>query len=305
MRYDVIIIGAGPAGMSAALDAAYLKLKALVLDADVAGGALSQTYPWKRVDSFLGFRDMKGMDVARRLVEHVRKEGIEIREHEKAEEVSRGKRFTVRTARGKYDSSAIIIATGIRGLPRQLSAPGERLAGVEYSVSDPAQYDGKRVLVIGGGDSAADTALGLYEAGAQVWLAHRKHELRARDECRERLESSGVEILWDTEVASIRGKGKVEKVVLANNQTGERRELECDSVIISIGSFPAEELIKALGIRMKDSLVKVDADGMTALKGVFAAGDIVSPIKRIPQALASGERAAYGAYKFIKSPYWK
>lgn len=305
MRYDVIIIGAGPAGLSAALDCACLKLKALVLEADRAGGALSQAYPWKKVDSFLGFAKMTGKDIAARISGHVKNEGIEIREFEEVEEVKRGREFKIKTKKAEYEASAVIIATGVRGMPRKLSVPGENLEGVEYLIHDPEKFSGRKVLVVGGGDAAADMTLGLKNAGAKVWLAHRRDELRARDGCREKLEKCGVAILWNTEVESIVGETKVERVKLFNNMKGTKTEIACDHVLVSIGSITAKDWLEGIGIGMEDGLVKVDGDGMTSIPGIFAAGDIVSRLKRIPQALATGERAAYSAYKHLKNPYWK
>lgn len=305
MLHDLIIIGAGPAGLAAALDAAYLKLNTLVIDAGKAGGALSQGYPWKKVDSFLGFRGMLGKEVAGKIVDHVLKEGVQIREMEAVEYVKAGKPMRIKTKKSSYECSAVIVATGLSGTPRKLSVPGENLRGVEYFLQDPKKFNRKRVIVVGGGDSAVDSALGLHEAGAKVWLAHRKDELRAIDENKEKIKKSGVGMLWNTEIDSVSGEEKVEKVTLFNNKSKEKRELACDNVLICIGYVPAKEWLEGIGIKMTGVRVAVDDNGMTNVPGIFAAGDIVSEIKRIPQALATGESAAYSVYKYIKNPYWK
>jgi thioredoxin reductase (NADPH) len=307
MKYDLIIIGAGPAGLSAALDAEYLKLETLVLEARKAGGALEQMYPWKHVDSYLGFNGMLGRDVADKIVAHAKAAGVNINELEEVEEIKdlAGKGFKVVTKKGGYEAMTIIIATGVRGVPRKLGVPGEQLDGVSYFLPDPKKFRGKRVLVIGGGDSAADSALGLNSAKAKVWLAHRRDDLRAQDESKLGLKKSRVKIFWNTEVDSIAGKKRVEKVVLLNNKTREKTELPIDHVIICVGSSPSQDYLERIGIRMGGVNVVVDKNGMTSVPGIFAAGDIVSDIKRIPQALATGERAVYSAYKYIKNPYWK
>jgi thioredoxin reductase (NADPH) len=306
MAYDVIIVGGGPAGLSAALEARYLKLDVLVIEDEKAGGAPAQSYPWKSVDSYLGFRDMTGRQIANRIVEHVRGMGIEIREMEEVLEIKRkGRVFYIRSASGSYEAKSVIIATGIRGVPGKLSVPGESLDGVEHFVSSTKRFQGKRVLVVGGGNSAADCAVGLREAGASVILAHRRDELRATGENKEKVMKSGVELLWNAEVAEIIGKDSVEKVVIANNITNAKTVVEADAVIVCIGSVPSKNYLEALGVKMEGSLVSVDSEGMSSIPGVFAAGDIVSTIKRIPQALATGERAAYGVFKYIKSPYWE
>jgi thioredoxin reductase (NADPH) len=306
MAYDVVIVGAGPAGLSAALECRYLKLETIVIEDEKAGGAPAQSYPWKGVDSYLGFRDMTGRQIANRIVEHVRGMGVEIREMEEVLEIKRkGRVFYIRSAAGSYEAKSVIIATGIRGVPGKLSVPGEELDGVEHFVSSTKRFQGKNVLVVGGGNSAADCAVGLCEAGATVFLAHRRDELRATGENKEKVMKSGVNLMWNTEVESISGKCSVEKVSLLNNVSGARTEIDAESVIVCVGSVPSKNYLEALGVKMEGSLVSVDSEGMTSIPGVFAAGDIVSLIKRIPQALATGERAAYGVFKYIKSPYWE
>jgi len=304
--YDVIIVGAGPAGLSAALDAHYLKLNTLVLEAEKAGGALSQTYPWKKVDSCLGFYEKKGMEIADAIVGHARKAGIRIREWERVESVTKGDEFfTVKTSKAEHRSRIVILATGIRAIPRKLGVPGEGLEGVLYSVDKPSGFRGKHVLVVGGGDSAADTALGLDEAGAHVWLAHRRDELRATAENVENLKKSGVKMLWSHEVREFAGSGKLEKAHVVDKKTGKVSVLGVDAAVVCIGSMPSREYLANMGVKMENGLVPVGKDCMTDIKGLFAVGDIVSSLKRIPQALATGEKAAFAAYKLVKNPYWK
>ncbi len=301
--YDLIIVGAGPGGLAAALDAHYLKLRTLVIEADKAGGALSQSYPWKGVDSFLGFHKKKGGEISDVIVRHVMDSGAEIKENECVLEITKGSHFSVKTSKGIYDSRTVIIATGIRGTPRNLGVPGEDLAGVSYSVSDPSQFKGRNVLVVGGGDSAADCALGLEEAGANVWMAHRKDELRATDENRESISKSSVRMLWSNEVVNFTGKTKLSGAVLSGKEG--KKNLPIDNAVICIGSLPSTACLEKLGITAEGSSVKVDENCMTGVEGLFAAGDMVSSLKRIPQALATGEKAVYAAYKMIKNPYWK
>ncbi len=306
MEYDLIIVGAGPAGLSAALNAEYLKLKSLVLDSDRAGGALSQSYPWKEVDSYLGFNDMTGRQIANRVVDHVRGVGVEIKDMEEVTAIEiKDKKFHVTTENSSYVSKAVVVATGIRGTQRKLRVPGEGLEGVSHFVTSVRKYAGKNVVVVGGGNSAADCALGLVEAGAGVWLAHRRDELRATGENKEKLLKSGVRMRWSTVVERVEGDGRVEKVVLKDKKTGKTESVDAESLVICIGSVPSKDYLEGLGIKMDGAMVKVDENGMTNIPGVFAAGDIVCSIKRITQALASGEKAAYGAFKFIRNPYWE
>ena len=305
MIYDLIIIGAGPAGLAAALDAEYLKLKTLVLEAGRAGGALIQSYAWKGVDSYLGFNGMKGKEVAESIVKHAKSAGAEIHEMETAHEVKGTKTFKVITNKDEYEAKAVIFATGIRGVPRKLSVEGESLEGIVHSVDNPNKYSGKDVLVVGGGDFAADCALGLDAAGTKVWMAHRKDKLRATDDNRDKISRSGIKMLWNHEVEKFFGEDDLEGAVLFDNRTNKKTRLDLDAAVICIGSIPAGDCLQKLGVKMDNACVEVDKDGMTSVPGIFAAGDIVADIKRIPQALATGEKAVYSAYKYLKNPYWK
>lgn len=306
--YDVIIAGAGPAGLSAALTLSYFKLKFLVLEAGAAGGALMQNYPWKHVDSYLGFPDLNGRDAANIMVSHVRKEGIEIRENEPVQGIKRDKKsemLRVFTNRGGYLTRSVIIATGTIGSPRRLGISGEDIKGVKYAIEDPSLYSGKNVLVVGGGDSAAENSLNLLDNGANVTLIHRGNELRACEEYKNRVLESPVNILWDTELKMVSGNPKVEKARLVNNRTDKKTTKPFDNIFIFIGYSLDTEWLKGIGLNMNGNCLGVNKDLMTNIKGIFAAGDIASNIKRIPQALAQGERAAYSAYNYLKHPYWE
>lgn len=305
MVYDLVIIGAGPAGLAAALDAEYLRLKTLVLEAGRAGGALIQSYPWKGVDSYLGFNGMNGKEVAEIIVKHAKSAGADIHEMEAVEEVKRGRIFRVKTDSDEYEAKTVIFATGIMGVPMKLSAEGGNLEGIVHSVKDPKKFSGKNVLVVGGGDFAADCALGLDEAGARVWMAHRKDQLRATDDNREKISKSGIEMLWCHEVEKFSGDDELESATLFSNKSGKKTTLELDAAVICIGSVPTRDCIQNLGVKIEKTCVKINDDCMTSVPGIFAAGDIVADIKRIPQALATGEKAVYSAYKYLKNPYWK
>ncbi len=307
MVYDVIIVGAGPAGLSAVLTACYLKLKHLIIEASVAGGLLARNYPWKEVDSFIGFYERSGKEVADFMVNHVKREGASIREDEVVKEITKNKKskmFTVKTDQGKYKAKTILLATGTMGTPRKLGIPGEDNRNVFYSLEEPEDHKNKRVLVIGGGDSALEAAVNLSRSGAKVWLAHRRDKFRAMEKNHEDLKKTKAKILFNTELKEILGKRKIRKVKLANNKTNRESWLEVDEVFIFIGSVLDFELFEKLGVRMKKGYIVVDEEMRTNVEGVFAAGDITGRLKRIPEAIGEGHLAVYSIYKYLKRPYW-
>ncbi|NIO22513.1 MAG: FAD-dependent oxidoreductase [Candidatus Aenigmarchaeota archaeon] len=307
MVYDVIIVGGGPAGLSAVLTACYLKLKHLVIEASRAGGILERNYPWKEVDSFIGFYEHTGKEVADSMVNHVKKEGAKIKEGELVEEITKDKKkriFTVKTDRGKYQAKTVLLTTGSMGIPRRLEIPGEDNRNVYYSILDPKRHKGKKALVVGGGDTALEGANTLSRAGAKVWLVHRRDKFRAMEKNQEELKKSKAKVLFNTELKKIFGTKEIKKVTIFNNKTKREDSLEVDEVFIFIGSVFDVELFKKLGVRMEGQKVPVDSEMRTNVEGVFAAGDITGRLKRIPEAIGEGHLAVYTIYKYLKRPYW-
>jgi len=247
MDYELIVVGGGPAGLSAALTGACYKLKTLVIDAASAGGAPINNFPWKVVDNVLGFRNMNGKQVADVFVEHVKKEGVVVKENEGVENITRDNvadKILVETNKNKYTAKAVIITIGILGKPRKANVKGENLNGVNYTVTDPNLYTKKKVLVVGGGDTAVEWAVGLDKAGAKTTIIHRKNVFRANEKNQKDIVESDVKILWNTEIKEILGENKVEGAILMNNQTNETITENfdeiladmCDAKAIIIGS---------------------------------------------------------------------
>jgi len=307
MVYDLIIIGAGPAGLSAALTARYLRLKHLVLEAAEAGGVLVHVYPWKEVDSFIGFYEMDGQKVAERMVTHVKKEGAVIREEERVTGIKKDvkkKIFKVKTDKGVYETKTVLFASGTSGTPRKLEIPGEDNPNVHYSITDPEHYKGKKVLIVGGGDTALESALVLNKANAKVFLAHRKDEFRAMNKTQEEIKRSNIEVLFDTEVKEITGKEKIKKVKLVNNKTNKERILEVDNIVVCIGAVFSLDFLKSLGVKTEAEKIPVNEEMRTNVEGFYAAGDVTGRLKRIPEAIGEGHLAVYSIFKFLKKPYW-
>jgi len=305
MDYELVIVGAGPAGLSAALNAAYRKLKTVVLDSSSAGGALTNKYPWKKVDEVLGYPDLVGYQVAKNMTDHVRGEGAEIRENESVENITReGGKITVETIKARYSCKAAILAIGL-GIPKKLGVPGETMDGVVYSLLHPTQYEGKKVLVVGGGDSALESAEVLSRNKAEVTLIHRGDSCRASEKNCRKLAESSVKALMNTELKEVRGSGKAEKALIFSNKTKEEAEVNVDAVLLSLGTTSNKEFLGRVGVKVDEKgNVVVDNTMRTSMEGVFAAGDVTGRWLRIPNAMGEGGFAALNAYKYIKNPYW-
>jgi len=302
-EYELIIVGSGPAGLSAGLTASYFKLKTLILESGSAGGALTNQYPWKIVDNCLGFKDMTGAEIMDKMVGHVKAEGAEIRENEMVTGIKANDNIIVKTGKGEYSTKAVILALGL-GVPRKLGIPGENLEGVIYSIPKPENYAGKKALVAGGGDSAVESAMALQKAGTGTTIVHRKDVFRASDENTRKINESGVTIKFNTEAKEILGEGKVEQIKLLNNQTNAEEIENFDIVLVSIGTVPNKEFLEKIGIEVGEKGVKVDELARTNIKGIFAAGDVIGKWKRIPQATGEGGFAGINAFKYVKKPYW-
>ncbi|MEB3816433.1 MAG: FAD-dependent oxidoreductase [Desulfurococcales archaeon] len=307
-RYDVVIIGGGPAGLSAAIYAIRFLLKTGVF-AENVGGQLNDT---DYVDDYPGMGKIRASKLIASFRNHAEKyfgvpiyERVVIEKFEKIDDV--WFRITGRPGIEVY-SKAIIMAVGSRR--RKLGVPGEREytgRGVSYcSVCDAPFYAGKNsVVVVGGGDSALEGALVLSGYVKKVYLVHRRRQFRAKPWYVEAARSKGnIEFILDSVVDEIRGDGeKVRSVIVRNKVSGERREIPVDGVFIEIGFEPPAEWFKSLGLEVDErGYIKVDHWMRTNIPGVFAAGDCTNVwigFRQIITAAAMGAVAAYSAYNYL------
>ncbi|MCX6695536.1 MAG: FAD-dependent oxidoreductase [Candidatus Altiarchaeota archaeon] len=305
-EHELIVVGGGPAGLSASLTTRYYKTDVLVIEAGSAGGALVNAYPWKKVDNYLGFKGMTGLSAAKAMVEHVKAEGVKINENETVTDIRRDDLgINVETTKGRYKAKAAILTVGL-GMPRRLGVPGENLENVVYCLPDPAAFKGKKVIVVGGGDSALECAIELKNSKAETKIVHRRDTFRATEKNVVCLNESCVEVCWNTEVKEIIGKHKVEKVKLFNNKDNSETEEKADAILLSLGTVPNTEFLAKIGVKLDEkNNVIVDGQMKTSVQGIFAAGDVVGRWVRIPEAVGEGGLAGLNAFKYIKNPYWK
>ena len=304
---DLVIIGAGAAGLAAGIYGARSELKTLILEEKMAGGTTADA---PLIENYPGFQSISGQELAQKMATHCRSVGVEIHELERVLSSNlKGERKRVKTDKAAYEAQAVIIATGTHYL--ELGIPGEkqfRGKGVSYcGVCDGPLFKNKRVLVVGGGNSAVTTALYIAELASEVKLAHRRKTLRAEEALVEALKSkSNVEILWNTEVKKIEGTNVVGKALLFDNETGETKELGVDGVFIQVGEAPNSQLAKKAGVNVnREGYIIVEVRQRTNIAGVYAAGDVTNhPVKQVGTAVGQGITAALEAYGYIRQPYY-
>ena len=303
--YDLAVIGGGPAGLSAGIIAAYKGLKVGVFEGGTWGGLLSAIYPYKYVFNYPGTPKVMATHLVAEWIRQAADLGVQLIK-ERVTEITpqRG----IKTSESEYKSKVIIIATGMR--PTTLGIPGEieftrNNRGVFPYVTEPELFRGKRVLVIGGGDTAVDAVVDASKVTNKIWIAHRRSKFRAAETTVETIiDQKMAEIFYNTELVKIRGNAEVEGATLHNNKTGKNWDLDVDRVIIAVGLVPNNEVFEHLGIKMKGRFIQVDAEMRTNIEGIFAAGDIVSVYQLASVAAAQGALAAHNAYKYIRKPYW-
>ena len=306
--FDVIIIGAGSAGLSAGVYAVRSGLKTLILEEKLAGGTIADA---SLVVNYPGFAEISGGELAEKMTSHAKKVGATIHDLEPVTELElTGEKKIVKTSSTSYEARAVIFSTGSHY--KELGAKGEREfrgKGVSYcGVCDGPFFKGKRVLIVGGGNTACTTTIYLSGLASEVVVIHRKQAFRAEESLISDVSSkSNVKIMWNTEVQEIKGDKQVRSVTLIDNITNKTAELPVDAVFVQIGEAPNSQLAKAAGVETDDhGYIKVDMRQQTNLPGVFSAGDVTNQlIKQVGTAVGQGITAALEAYSYIKRPYYR
>ena len=307
-NWDVIIIGAGSAGLSAGIYTVRSGLKTLILDEKLPGGTISDA---STVVNYPGFADISGGELAEKMTNHCKTVGAVIHELEPVTELElSGEKKIVKTSNASYEAKAIIFSTGSHY--KEVGVKGEkefRGRGVSYcGVCDGPFFKGKKVLVVGGGNSACITTLYLSGLAAQVTVIHRREAFRAEESLVTDIAAKGnVTTLWNTEIQEIKGDKQVKTVTVIDNITKQTSELAVDAVFVQVGEAPNSQIAKTSGVETDEhGYIKIDIHQQTNLSGVFAAGDVTDhPIKQVGTAVGQGITAALEAYSYIRRPYYK
>jgi thioredoxin reductase (NADPH) len=308
IELELVIIGAGAAGLTAAIYGVRSGLKTVVLEEKLAGGTAADA---PIVENYPGFPSVSGSELAQKMVAHARGAGVTLNEFEEVVSLDlKSEKKGVQTQKAVYEARAIIVASGSHY--RQLGVPGEkefRGRGVSYcGICDGPFFKGKRVLIVGGGNSAVMTTLYLAGIAAETKIVHRREAFRCEEALTQSLKNAkNVEILWNTEIKEILGDKVVQKVILFDKSTGETREMPVNGVFVQVGEDPNSQIAKDAGIALdEDDYIITDAQQRTNLEGVYAAGDVTNhPIKQVGTAVGQGITAALEAYGFIRRPYYR
>lgn len=296
VEMDLVIIGAGPAGLSAGIYAARSGMKSVILEKQGIGGQVALT---PKVENYPGFSDVGGMQLADILSAHARIY-TEIHQFVNVKEVRYGNPIEIVTDTVTYEAQGVLLATGVD--VRLLGIPGEEKfygRGVSYCATcDGNFYRNKRVYVVGGGNTALTDALFLKKLNADVKIVHRRDKLRAEKVLQESIEREGIEVLWDSIVTEVVGDDFVTGIKVENVKDGSESIIETDGLFIAIGHVPNTRIAGQLGVKLDDDgFIEVDTSQKTSIPRVYAAGDITGGVRQIVTAIGQGSVAALTAFQ--------
>lgn len=301
MIYDVIIIGAGPAGLAAGIYGKRAGFDILILDtSSISGGQILNTY---EIDNYPGFPGASGQEVADAMRQHCDKLGVEFARGRVTSIIDNGATKDLVTKKNTYTAKSIIIATGASN--KKLGCQGEEELsgmGVSYCATcDGAFFKEKQVAVVGGGDVALEDAIYLSRFCTKVYLIHRRDEFRGAKVLQDQVKSTdNIEIIYDTVVNSINGTQSVESITVQNTKTDASSELKVDGIFIAVGTVPNTQILSGL-VQMDDKgYVVADETCKTSCPGVFVAGDVrTKPLRQVLTATADGANAITSIQKYF------
>ena len=301
--YDIIIIGSGPAGLSAAIYAQRACLDTNVIEKNgISGGQVLNTW---EVDNYPGFPGVTGFELSRQFREHANKLGARVVQDEVVQVELSGNVKKVVCEEETYEARCVILASGAHH--RTLEVPGEeelRGAGVSYCATcDGAFFRGRTVAVVGGGDAALEDAIFLARMCEKVYIVHRRDKLRGAKRLQERLQAlENIEFVWNSETVAIEGNAQVEALRLRQTKTGEERRLDVDGVFIAVGIAPESELYAGQLELDEQGYIRADESGQTSVPGVFAAGDVrTKALRQILTAASDGANCVASAERYLQA----
>lgn len=301
--YELAIIGGGPAGLTACIYAKRAGINAVLFEEKMAGGQAASTW---LIENYPGFEGISGAELTARMKAHASKYA-KIIEMAQINGVKAGTdKVEISTDGGDYEVGAVILATGADH--KKLGVKGEKEftgRGVSYcAVCDATFFKGKKVAVVGGGNSAAAEALYLRDVGCDVYMIHRRNQLRAEQALQNALKTKGVNFIFDSVVEEIHGARLVDGITLKHARTNILAKMDVSAVFISVGEEPKNELAKKLGIALDErGYVIVDAHMRTSVKRVYAAGDITGGVRQVITACAKGAIAALSCTEALGKQY--
>jgi thioredoxin reductase (NADPH) len=301
-EYHVIIIGGGPAGLTAGIYAARAHLTTTLLEAMIPSG---QAYMAERIENYPGFPDgISGRELIERFVRQATTFGLEIRQFNKVESIARaGKTIIIEAGGERLSTAALIIASGAQ--TNTLGIPGEDIytgKGISYCATcDGAFFKDQEVAVVGGGDTALEDALYLSRLARKVYVIHRRDELRAQKILQQRaLENPAIEVIWNTVITEIKGAEIVKTVAIENKKDGIKRELSISGVFIAVGQRPNTDFVRGIVSLDEQGYIITDAECATSAPGIFAAGDVRKKgLRQITTAVGDGALATAAAERYI------
>ncbi len=301
---DLLIVGGGPAGLTAGIYAVRSGLKAAVVERDALGGQVATT---PVVENYPGFTQVGGKTLVDIMVTHAL-QYVQIFQGEEVLEVDPRPPFEVQTSRRRFTAKTILLATGARH--KHLEVPGEKRfagRGVSYCATcDGPLFKDRRVVMVGGGNSAVTEALYLHHMGVAVTLIHRRDKLRAQEFLVSQLVENHIPVLWNTEIREIRGGQRVEEIQVVDNQNGEVRAVKTDGVFVAVGYTPAVGLARKIGLELTpDGYIRHDGKHRTSIPGIYSAGDVEGGYKQIVTATGMGSAAAMTIFEDLINPYWQ
>lgn len=301
--YDIIIIGSGPAGLSAAIYAQRACLDTIVIEKNgISGGQVLNTW---EVDNYPGFPGVTGFELSRQFREHANKLGARVVQDEVVQVELSGNVKKVVCEGETYEARCVILASGAHH--RTLEVPGEeelRGAGVSYCATcDGAFFRGRTVAVVGGGDAALEDAIFLARMCEKVYIVHRRDKLRGAKRLQERLQAlENIEFVWNSETVAIEGNAQVEALRLRQTKTGEEKRLDVDGVFIAVGIAPESELYAGQLELDEQGYIRADESGQTSVPGVFAAGDVrTKALRQILTAASDGANCVASAERYLQA----
>lgn len=300
--YDVIVAGAGPAGMTAAVYTSRANLSTLMIERGIPGGQMANT---EEVENYPGYESILGPDLSTKMFEHAKKFGAEYAYGDIKGIIDNGETKTVVAGSKQYKAYSVIIAAGAEY--KKLGVPGEKELGgrgVSYcAVCDGAFFKGKELVVVGGGDSAVEEGVYLTRFASKVTIIHRRDQLRAQKILQDRaFANDKVDFIWNHTVKEIHAAdGKVGGLTLVSTQDGSESEFKADGVFIYVGMLPLSKPFENLGITNENGYIETNEQMETKVPGIFAAGDIrEKTLRQIVTATGDGSIAAQAAQHFVE-----